>query len=129
MITGTLSVSDTADGMSSPNFTVTTDGVNGTASIDAVTGAWSYTPTANWSGSDSFIVSVTDDDGHIETQSISITVTPAGDLTATDDSFSVAEDSTLNGDVSTNDSTTSGGGLSTKSLCRYQSHTCRGRRG
>ncbi len=110
-IAGTLSVIDTADGMSSPNFTVTTDGTNGTATIDAA-GNWSYTPTANWSGTDSFTVSVTDDDGNVESQIISITVNPVIDLTATDDSFSVDEDTTLSDTVATNDSTTSGGALS-----------------
>ena len=78
-ITGTLTFTDTADGATSPNFTVTTDGTNGTATIDSVTGAWSYSPAANFHGTDSFVVSVTDDDGNIETQTISITVTQAND--------------------------------------------------
>ena len=112
VISGTLSVTDSADGMSTPNFTVSTDGTNGTATINATTGEWNYTPTANWSGSDSFTVSVTDDDGNVESQIISITVNPVGDLTATNDSFSVDEDTTLSDTVAANDSTTSGGALS-----------------
>ncbi len=111
-ITGTLSVTDTADGMTTPNYTVSTDGTNGTATINATTGEWSYTPNANWSGADSFTVSVTDDDGNVESQIISITVNPVVDLTATDDSFSVDEDTTLSDTVAANDSTTSGGALS-----------------
>ena len=78
-ITGTLTFTDTADGATSPNFTVTTDGTNGTATIDAVTGAWSYTPNADFNGPDSFTVSVTDDDGNVETQLISVTVTQVND--------------------------------------------------
>ncbi len=109
---GTLTFTDAADGMSSPNYTIGTDGTNGTATINATTGNWSYTPNANWSGTDSFTVSVTDDDGNVESQIISITVNPVVDLTATDDSFSVDEDTTLSDTVAANDSTTSGGALS-----------------
>ena len=43
------------------------------ASINAATGAWSYTPNADFNGTDSFTVSVTDDDGNEETQAIGIT--------------------------------------------------------
>ncbi len=93
-ITGTLSVADTADGMTTPNFSVTTDGVNGTATIDATTGAWSYTPDADFNGSDSFIVSVTDDDGNVETQTIGLTVNQVNDIAtfSGDTSGSGAED-------------------------------------
>ena len=78
-ITGTLSVSDTADGMAAPNFTVTGAAGNGTATIDAGTGEWSYTPAGNFNGSDSFTVSVTDDDGNVETKVINLTVTQVND--------------------------------------------------
>ncbi|MBN1141595.1 MAG: tandem-95 repeat protein, partial [Deltaproteobacteria bacterium] len=109
--TGTLTASDAADGMSNPNFTVVTDASHGTAVIDAGTGAWTYTPAANFHGADSFTVQVTDDAGNPETQVISITVNPAADLTAVNDGFSTAEDTPLSGSVATNDATTSGGAL------------------
>ena len=51
-ITGTLQFTDTNDGASNPNFTVSADGVNGSATIDATTGAWIYTPNTNFNGSD-----------------------------------------------------------------------------
>ena len=73
-ITGTLTASDSADGLSNANFTVSADGTNGSATIDATTGAWSYTPNTNFNGSDSFTVTVTDDDGNAESQDISVTV-------------------------------------------------------
>ena len=47
---------DAADGMSSPNFTVVGAAAHGTASIDPATGAWSYTPNADFHGPDSFTV-------------------------------------------------------------------------
>ncbi len=76
-------------------------------------GTFTYTPTANYTGADSFTYTVTDaDSGESSTQTVTITVDPVTDLTATDDSFSTNEDTVLNADVSTNDSTTSGGTLS-----------------
>ncbi|SFJ86891.1 hypothetical protein SAMN04488082_108139, partial [Desulfomicrobium apsheronum] len=97
-ITGTLTVSDTADGMTTPNFRIETgDGPShGTATINATTGTWSYTPTADYNGVDSFTVSVTDDDGNVETQTINLTVTAVADIAA--DTQTVDED----GDVTTN---------------------------
>src|SRR5262245_66238999 len=74
-----LTVSDAADGMSAPNFTVTGAAANGTATINAATGAWSYTPNGDYNGADSFTVSVTDDDGNVETQVINVTVKQVND--------------------------------------------------
>ena len=51
-ITGTLQFTDDPDGLTNPNFTVSADGANGVASIDAVTGAWIYTPDTNFNGTD-----------------------------------------------------------------------------
>ncbi|QNJ13758.1 putative cadherin domain-containing protein [Synechococcus sp. A18-46.1] len=76
-ITGTLSFTDAADGDSTPNFTVSSAATSGTASINATTGAWTYTPNADFNGSDSFTVEVTDGDGNKETQTISLTIDEA----------------------------------------------------
>ncbi|ELP35252.1 outer membrane adhesin like protein, partial [Rhodopirellula baltica SWK14] len=64
-ITGDLDATD-ADGLTDPIFTIQLgDGANnGTATINSASGAWSYTPAANFNGSDSFTVSVTDDAGN-----------------------------------------------------------------
>ena len=78
---GTLTVADTADGITPTDFTVAEDGSNGTATIDASTGAWTYTPNANFNGTDSFTVTVTDDDGNTETQVIEVTVEPTDSVT------------------------------------------------
>ena len=78
-ITGTLIFTDAIDGASVPSYTITSESSNGTASIDAITGAWSYTPNANFNGSDSSSVTVTDDDGYTETQVISLIVTSVND--------------------------------------------------
>ena len=85
---------------------------NGTLVLNA-NGSFSYTPDANYTGGDSFVYTVTDaDSGESSTGTVTLTVNPVTDLTVTDESFSTNEDTVLNADVSTNDSTTSGGSLS-----------------
>ena len=74
-----MTASDIADGLTNPNFTVSADGVNGSATIDAVSGAWIYTPDTNFNGTDSFTVTITDDDNNTETQVINVTVNPTND--------------------------------------------------
>lgn len=83
-IVGMLIFTDVADGYSVPNYTITSESSNGAASIDATTGAWSYTPDANFNGSDSFRVTVTDDDGYTETQVISLIVEAVNDAPTLD---------------------------------------------
>ena len=61
-------------------FTISSNPSNGSATIDLQTGSWSYTPQANFFGSDSFSVSITDDLNNSSTQSISLTVSSVNDL-------------------------------------------------
>ncbi|MFP2771063.1 Ig-like domain-containing protein, partial [Oceanisphaera sp. KMM 10153] len=103
-ITGTLTATDAADGLSDGGyFTVEAgDGAtNGTASIDPATGDWVYTPNADFHGADRFTVTVTDDDGHRATQVINVTVDPVAD--SADDSVSVAEDGSSTDNLLGND--------------------------
>ena len=104
-LTGTLTFTDAIDGASAPNYTLIAEASNGTASIDASTGAWTYAPETHFNGSDSFTVTVTDDDGHTETQVISLTVDPANDAGSFsgDTSGSGAEDSSLTGTLTFTD--------------------------
>jgi VCBS repeat-containing protein len=98
-ITGTLTATD-SDGLSDGTvFTVSATATNGTASIDPATGLWSYTPNADWNGSDSFTVTITDDAGNSSTQVISVTVTPVVDLT--NDSLTTNEDTAISANVLT----------------------------
>ncbi|HLQ79020.1 MAG TPA: Ig-like domain-containing protein, partial [Terriglobia bacterium] len=106
-ILGTLTVSDVADGMTVPNFRIESgDGPSdGVAIIDANTGQWNYTPNANFNGADHFMVSVTDDDGNVETRVVDITVNPTPDAAvAHDDAFTASEDFGVSGNVLANDS-------------------------
>lgn len=52
---------------------------HGTLQIDAATGAYTYTPAANWSGSDSFRVTVSDPSGATSVQRVDVTVKPVAD--------------------------------------------------
>ena len=94
VINGSLTATDAADGLTDGSyFTVTTDASNGTATIDAETGAWSYTPTGDYNGSDSFTVTITDDDGHTATQAISLTINPVNDApVSVADTLTIEED-------------------------------------
>ncbi|MBX9660986.1 MAG: tandem-95 repeat protein, partial [Nitrospiraceae bacterium] len=98
-VTGTLTATD-ADGLADGTvFTVTTGATQGTASIDPATGLWSYTPNADYNGTDSFTVTITDDAGNSSTQVISVTVTPVGDIT--NDSLTTNEDTAISANVLT----------------------------
>ncbi|WP_413936955.1 beta strand repeat-containing protein, partial [Nitrospira sp. BLG_1] len=99
IVTGTLTATD-VEGLSDGTvFTVTGAASNGTASIDPSTGLWSYTPNADFNGSDSFTVTITDDAGNTTTQVISVTVTAVVDIT--DDSLTTTEDTAISANVLT----------------------------
>ena len=99
IVTGTLTATD-VEGLSDGTvFTVSTNATNGTASIDPATGLWSYTPTADYNGSDSFTVTITDDAGNPRTQVISVSVTAVADIT--NDSLTTNEDTAISANVLT----------------------------
>ena len=70
----TLTVTDPADGMTTPNFTVTANGTNGSATIDPASGDWSYMPDPNTNGADSFTYTLTDANGDVSTATVNLTV-------------------------------------------------------
>ena len=56
-------------------FSVLTDATNGSATIDAATGVWQYTPHASYSGVDSVTFQVDDGAGGTDTVTVNLTVT------------------------------------------------------
>ena len=72
-----------ADGLTDTTyFSVTTAPTvaGASANIDATTGAWTYTPVnADWFGTDTFTVTVTDDEGGTTTQVVTVTLTNVDD--------------------------------------------------
>ncbi|MBW8777523.1 MAG: cadherin domain-containing protein, partial [Stenotrophomonas sp.] len=51
----------------------------GALNLNAATGAWTYTPTANLYGNERFVISVTDADGQAVQQTVALTVTSVND--------------------------------------------------
>ncbi|HYF17631.1 MAG TPA: Ig-like domain-containing protein, partial [Ramlibacter sp.] len=101
-ITGTLTAADAADGMGTPSFTVVGQPSRGTATIDAATGQWRYTPIADGYGADNFLVRVTDDRGNTATQAITVAVVSVADIAH--DSATTTEGVPLTVSVLANDS-------------------------
>lgn len=95
------------------NLTITTVGspANGTTSTNGSTAT--YTPKADFNGSDSFSYTVSDDAGGSATATVSITVSPVNDApTAVNDSASVGKNGTVTINVLANDSDKEGSPLS-----------------
>jgi len=91
VVTGTLNASD-ADGLVDGSyFTVSGQGINGSAVINPTSGLWTYTPTnSNWFGSDSFSVTITDDAGGVTVQVISVSLIGTDDATVISGDVSVS---------------------------------------
>ena len=76
------------------------------ASIDPVTGAWNYSANPDFHGSDSFTVSVTDDQNHSATlASVTLTITSVDDATIITGDFNgtLLEDGNVTGDLNATD--------------------------
>ncbi|MBE9063540.1 S-layer family protein [cf. Phormidesmis sp. LEGE 11477] len=99
-----------------------TQGSNGTVDINA-DGTVSYTPNANFNGSDNFTYEVSD--GELtDTATVAITVEPVNDApTATDDSATTNEDVAVSIDVLDNDSDLDGDDLSVESVTQGSNGT------
>jgi Ca2+-binding RTX toxin-like protein len=81
-------------------FAVETGPSMGAVTIDAATGAFVYKPASDASGSDSFVVRVTDPSGAATTQTVTIDVSPVADapvLSTEDVTAEVARVSTIHG--------------------------------
>ena len=78
-IEGIISASD-PDGLDNGDyFAITAPPSNGTATIEAGTGYWSYSPNVGYDGSDEFSITVTDDLGGTTAQEISLNIKAAAD--------------------------------------------------
>ena len=83
-------------------------GVNGGASHGTVTmstnGDYTYTPAANYNGTDVFTYQLCDTDGDCSTATVTITIVAVDDFPITvNDGNSIIEDTTVSGSVSGND--------------------------
>jgi VCBS repeat-containing protein len=67
-------------------------------------GTWTYTPSANFNGSDSFIVAVSDGNGGTTTATVNVGVTPVNDAPVTSDvAATTQQDTAVSGSVTATD--------------------------
>ena len=82
------------------SFTTSQGPANGAVALDATTGAYTYTPGANFNGSDQFSVEVSDGNGGLATQTVNVGVTAVADaptLAATDRTVALSGGSVMLG--------------------------------
>ena len=100
---GNVSTNDTPSPDCANTWSVVTQPAHGTVSMNP-NGTFTYTPAANYNGSDQFTYKVCDCDGDCSSATVNVTVNPADDApVAVNDNVSTNEDTQLNGNVSTND--------------------------
>ena len=84
------------------DFTVSSDVSNGTLLLN-LDGTYTYTPDVDFNGTDSFTYQVDDGNGGTDTATVTITVDAVNDApVSSGDSYTINEDSSLNGDLGPN---------------------------
>lgn len=87
---------DADDNLDPSTVTVTSPPSNGSAEVNPVSGAITYSPNRNYNGPDSLVYQVCDDGGICDSASVSIFVTPVNDKpVATGNSYFIDQDNTL----------------------------------
>lgn len=82
------------------SYSVTTNPTKGAVTGGGSTGAFTYTPNANFNGTDSFVVTASDGKGGSVTQTINVTVSPVNDAPTVDKAtvaVTGAEDTAITG--------------------------------
>jgi hypothetical protein len=103
-LTKNVSVNDSDTDGDSLRFFLLTNPANGSI-IFNLDGSFTFTPNPNWNGVTTFVYRACDPAGLCSIAKVTITVNPTNDPPiAQDDSFTVPEDTQLNGTVITNDS-------------------------
>ncbi|WP_374568230.1 Ig-like domain-containing protein [Ideonella sp.] len=121
VLNGSVAGNDTLSGDGSNTFSLGTNAAHGTVVVNA-DGTFTYTPTANYNGPDSFTYTLTDADGDVSTATVTLNVASVDDLpTAKADTFNTTEDTVFNGSVAGND-TLSGDGGNTFALGTNAAH-------
>jgi len=86
------------------SYSVSSNAAHGAVALNITTGTFTYTPSLNYNGSDSFVVTVSDGKGGVTTSTINIGVTPVNDApVAGNQSLSTPQDTPISGAVSATD--------------------------
>jgi gliding motility-associated-like protein len=102
-VSGNVGTNDTEPDGSPLNFILLTQPNNGDVVLNS-DGTFTYTPGANFNGTDSFTYSACDPTPICDATTVTITVTPVVDVPiANDDAFETDQNITLNGNVTFND--------------------------
>ena len=105
-VSGAVSATDVETPASGMSYTLKTDGAHGTAVVSN-NGSWTYTPSANYNGTDSFVITASDNDpeGALTADStVTITVTPKNDApVANNDTGTTPEHTAITVNVLDND--------------------------
>ncbi|MCF6386576.1 Ig-like domain-containing protein [Mycobacterium sp. MBM] len=111
VLTGNVLTNDSDTDGDTLTATLVDGPANGTLTLNT-DGTFTYTPDADFNGTDSFTYTAGDGTATSAVQTVSITVSPVNDTPATvGDSFTTNEDNALTGNVLTNDSDTDGDAL------------------
>ena len=111
-LTGTLTGNDTPSADGGNVWTKTTDPSHGTVVVNA-DGTFTYTPTGNYNGLDSFTYTITDRDGDKSTATVTLTVAVApvnGVPVAVADSTTTPRNTPVSGNLAGNDTPSPDGG-------------------
>ncbi|QRY81741.1 retention module-containing protein [Pseudomonas sp. PDNC002] len=101
VLTGKVSATD-VDG-DTLTYTLKSGPTHGSIVVDAA-GNYSYTPSTDYNGGDSFVVTVNDGHGGVVDQTVNLTITPVNDApTTANQTKSVAEDTPLTGKIVASD--------------------------
>ena len=96
---GNASTGDTY--LAGSTFVATSTPSHGTVTMNA-DGTYTYTPSANYAGTDTFTYRVTDPSGQVATATETITITPPA-IAAVNDSYTTPYNTPVNGNASTAD--------------------------
>jgi len=99
------------------SYAISSTATNGTVTLNTTTGAFVYTPGANYNGPDTFIVTVSDGQGGTTTSTVTIGVTPVNDApVANNDSITTNEGSAVTVTVRDNDTDAEGNPLTVSTV-------------